>query len=336
MSKRLSLAPVFSRLPVVGEAWRWLAAIALIGTVVIGSLATDQPRVRYVEYPNHYQMIFRQTGPVDLAVIGSSRSMRVFQGELLTRYVQERHGYTPVIYDLSRAYRDNGHMTSMIEDLLSQRQVKMLLVEFKETGSQWRHPFFERTVTFANLAESFWSRPSASLVERAREQLFLVATRVEARLTALLTERLRLPPEAKVTTAAGRDPSQPYFVKSDVVMQKHAQHAATWRDQPLRSIDLDAAEEERSRFYVEKLVRLASNAGTQIIFYHIPSLYGMPFDESFVQSFTARFHAPLIQLPMEDLAAIYPYGFTDGNHMGWFAAERYMRKLAVDLPWRNP
>ena len=304
----------------------------LLAVVAAASL-TDTDWVRYAEYPGHHQMIYGQRGDVDLAVMGSSRSMRVFQADSVSAAVEKSLGVKPVICDLSRAWRDLGHMEVFIRDLLATRKVRMLLVEFKETGVQNRHPYFERTATWQDIFASYHAQPSTPWFMRVHEQVLLSLQRVTNRLTMWLTGSLK-PIAAPAAPTRLNDPSKPYLVKSELLAETQRKYAAKWTDEAPASVDLAAVEEERNLYYVQRIIELARQSGTEVMFYYIPRLYRMPLATEFVASFESRFGVRLIQPTLADLKTVMPDGYTDTTHMGVGGSLLYANLLARELPWK--
>ena len=311
----------------------WMpVGLFLLGVVAVAHL-TDVDWVRYAEYPAHYQMIYGQRGDVDLAVIGSSRSMRVFQADSVSAAVEKSLGVKPVICDLSRAWRDLGHMEVFIRDLLAARKVRMLLVEFKETGVQNRHPYFERTATWQDIFASYHAQPSVPWFMRVHEQVVLSLQRVTNRLTMWLTGSLK-PIATPAAPARLVDPSKPYLVKSELLTETRRKHASKWTDEAPASVDLAAVDEERNLHYLQQIIGLARQSGTEVVFYYIPRLYHMPLATEFVASFEARFGVRLVQPTLAELKSVMPDGYTDSTHMGVGGSLLYADLLARALPWK--
>lgn len=317
--------------------WRWCALVSVLVGVAGFIVFTDTPRFRYEDYYYQCRMIYgvdSAKGDVDLAVMGSSRSMRAMQADTLARKVEERYGRSPTIYDLSRSYRDMGHMLTFVTDLLNEAKVNMLLVEYKETGNQWRHPYFERTATFAQIAESFSSRPSVPALGRIQEQVRLVLDRLTYRATQFLEGDIaRDCAPSKRSKAVTTDPSTPWYVSSELLVSQREKHGQTWRSEAAMVVDIEAKEEERNTFYIRRMIDLARKHDTEIFFYYISTLYSPPLDPAFVARFEETFGAPLLYLLPDDLDRIYPTGFTDATHMGWGGSDLYMTRLAELLPW---
>jgi len=314
--------------------WRGAACFSLGGLIVALALWTDRPNVRYAEYPHQCRMIFVQEGVVDLAVIGSSRSMRVFQADLLADLVADIHGFRPIIHDLSRAYRDPGHMLPFVKDAAKHHAIRTLLVEFKETGEQWRHPHFERNGTIVDIVTAYQSRPSVDPVLRLRDVVRDLLDRIVYRATSWLTDDLGKdcsdrPPVPTATT----DPSKPWVIDASLIKKIQQKQDKPFDQKPLYRVDLEAAEEERNLHYMGRFSAFAKEQQIELFFYYIPPLFGRPLAPDVVRAFEERFDAPLLQLDAADLATLNPLGFTDGTHMGWPAAKRYMNYLADALPW---
>ena len=316
--------------------WRG-AAVLLFGALVLSFvLWTDQPGVRYAEYPHQCRMIYAQDGVIDLAVIGSSRSMRAFQADLLADAVDEVEGFRPVIHDLSRAYRDPGHMLRFIEDATARKPIRMLLVEFKETGKQWRHPHFERNATLGDIAEAYGSRPSVDPVLRLQDVVRDLFDRLAFRATGWITgDHKKDCSDRAAVQAVTTDPSLPWVIDAALIKKAEAKEEQAWSRKPLYSIDLEAVEEERNLHYMARFANLAREHHIDLFYYYLPPLFGRPLSPDFVNAFEQRFQAPLLQLDEAALAPLNPLGFTDGTHMGWPAARAYMRLLAEALPWQK-
>jgi len=280
-------------------------------------------------------MIFTQQGKINLATIGSSRSMRAFQAENLRENIESAFGYTPVIFDLSRAYRDPGHMYVFAKDLFAQHEVDFLLVEYKETGPQTVHQFFDRTSTFSQIFESYNSQPSLGWLSGIQNIVSFLVDRSTQRFTKLIMGRMSrsCAIAKKEIKAKTTDPSPPWFINSVLLKKQKERYDANWKEKESHSIAIEDVAEERNNYYINKLVSLARDHNSEIFFYYIPPLYGKPLSQDFVDKFVFKFDAKLIQLSEKQLDRIYPEGYTDSTHMGWGGARMYMKELAKVLPW---
>lgn len=302
------------------------ATIAIIG-------AMDRPSIRYAEYRDQCNMIYRQRGPVDLVAIGSSRSMRAFQATTLERLVTEKYGFKPVIHDLSRAYRDPGHMLVFISDYLDHHEVKVLLVEFKETGPQWRHPYYERTAPIREILASYFSRPSIPAISRVQALLRDVLDRTAFRVSQVVDGELSQDcASGKTIPARTTDGSPPYLVNSELLanVKRNGKDNGQQTDY---EFSLEGSVEERNIYYMTRIAQIADAKGVSLFFYYIPQRFGRPLSKKFVGEFERRLRRPLLQLPADTLERIHLLGYTDGTHMGWGGADAYMSFLANALPW---
>jgi len=316
--------------------WRGVACLVLVLSLIGFAIWTDRPGVRYAEYARQCAMIFVQKGPIDLAVIGSSRSMRAFQADLLADAVDEAHGFQPTIHDLSRAYRDPAHMLRFVEDAAAHHRIRFLLVEFKETGPQWRHPHFERNVTIGDIGGAYLSRPSVDPVLRLQAALRDGLDRLTYRATKLIKEETATDcSDHAAQPATTTDPSRPWVIDAPLIRRLEEKQEEPWERKPLYSFDLDATTEDRNRHYMAMFADLARREQIDLFYYYIPPLFGRPLAPDFIAGFEERFGAPLLQLDATALATLQPLGFTDGTHMGWPAASVYMRYLAEALPWQK-
>lgn len=303
----------------------------------LGVIFTNGPNVRYLEYPHQCRQIFGLgESSVDLVVIGSSRSMRAMVADSLASIVFDRYGSPAKVVDLSRSYRDMGHMAVMLEDLLSRSQPGMLLVEYKETGEQWRHPNFYRTASFNQIFESFLSRPHVPLLGRLQESIRLILDRLRDRLTKKIEGKANREcvPVNKIE-AKTSDKSKPWFVASELLSKQENKHHAEFSKKAYTTFDIESEEENRNNFYVKKVISMAEAKGVELYFYYIPPLYETSLSRDFISQFEAKFRTNLLQLSKESVQEINPKGYTDATHMGIDGSRVYMEFLAERLPWKQ-
>lgn len=320
------------------QSLSWLVIIFISFGFVFLVFMTDNPNVRYASYAAQCRMIYgydTTSRPIDLVSIGSSRSMRAMQAGVLADNVSNLYDVEkPVIFDLSRSYRDMGHMFVFIKDMLENNTVRMLLVEYKENGDGWYHHNFKNIATLDQILDLHNSRPSLSFAENTYTKYTMILERVSAQVTMIITgkPKVNCVPETQKKLKAAIDPSSPWFVNSSLLvkMQQNVQEklaSATFE------LDYLSSAEERNIYYMRKIVELARFKNVDLFFYYIPSLYGPSFSPDFVADFNQEFNAKLLQLSPEILKDIYPAGYTDATHMGQLGSRAYMRYLAETLPW---
>jgi hypothetical protein len=307
--------------------------------IVWACIELDSPSIRYLEYRHQCEMIYSapSQNSVDLAVAGSSRSMRAMNAELLSDLVFQEHGSKPEIIDISRSYRDLGHIYVFLSDLLQNADVDMLLVEYKESGQKRRHPNFHLTAGSKQIRQSFNSRPFDGYLLRVHEQVTAFSDRIVNRSIKFISKNSVLSANcAKVgKPVKTRDPSKPWYAASELLKKLYSRNNEDFILQPFYDFDLDDESESRNNFYAKKIVDLAKERGVKLRFYYIPPLYGRPLSDSFKDKFEAKFDSILLQLPLEQLIKINPMGYTDATHMSHIGSEAYMRYLVNELPWNK-
>lgn len=324
-------APV--RFKKLSRFFPWVVLACVVALIFL----TDRADVRYANYTAQCKMIYgynTSQRTIDLVSIGSSRSMRAMQADVLSEDVSRVHNIDkPVIFDLSRSYRDMGHMYAFLEDMLENNDVRMLLVEYKDNGDDWYHHNFKEVAKLNQIFELGSSRASESPVEVTHTIYKMIVERASNLITKTLTKKLKrscVPLEQKPVEASV-DPSQPWFVNSKLLVDIDDKQ----RDKPREAVRIDYTSdaEERSTYYAHKIVELAKSKNVEVFFYHIPALFSPQLSNDFVGEFNREFGAKLIQMPADMVDSLYPKGYTDATHMGELGSRTYMKYLAQALPW---
>lgn len=301
---------------------RWLPLAAFAAATLAGLGALARPEPRYIEYPCHYDLIYNQSGRVDLAFLGTSRTMRAIGAEDAARAIEPALGRPPVVFDLSRGGRGLDQMYTVARDLLERHEVGVLVVEFNkampDAEAEWHTPThwsFPRQATYGDLLLSLRATPSESWWARAQTGLRHLFGKWNYLAEQWLTGR-ETPPKPQPVRPAATGDCTPY--PKDVVAPTIRHHAAAspqWADPPLRSWELEETKDERYTFYADAIVDLARRHGTRIVFLYLQQMFEKPLDPAFVQRFEQRFRAPLLHIPGDALRQLAPSGYADMSHV---------------------
>jgi hypothetical protein len=288
-----------------------------------------------------YHATHRHVGPIDLAVVGSSRSQFAFDAFRFERAWEARHGGDVVVLDLSKEFRGPALEYLMLRRLFEARPVRHVLAEYQNGyGRDQLHPDLHLAASFGEIAEVCWAQEHRPAWKRAQRIVDLWIRKASGSLALAAQGELvpvEVDPEA-LRPAETRDPTRPRVQVRPRSLTSQA-HRADWRAAPPRVWDFDAPDAWPDRHYAHAIVELARAHGAEVTFWAPSWIYEPPLDDAVVAAFERRFGAPLLQLPPERLAEIYPDGFADLRHMNAHGAEVWMDWLAAHLdlaPGRRP
>lgn len=320
-----------------GAALRWLPLGFLAVAAIVSIVLLDRPEPRYIEYPCQFDMIYNQSGPVDLVLAGTSRTMRGFDAEGLAKLLDPAK--PPVVYDLSRGGRGMDQIYVQIRDLLEHRPVKRLLIEYNkpEEGEvgRWFAPMhwtFQTQATFSDIAASVASEPHVSLIERTRLALWLVSQKAAFLFEQIPTGRESLPRMRAPEPARSSDCTPTVKdINSEEVHIMADRTRARWAASQVRTWPIEDVPDERYDYYARKLVALARAHGTEIGFIFLTGIHQRAIAPDFKTRLEAHLGAPVFQLSPETLSRLYPGGYTDASHLSETGRSILMHAVADAL-----
>jgi hypothetical protein len=315
------------------------ARLALVvGLVALGRwLSADSLLYRWNREPlaDVYHAIHRHVGPIDLAVVGSSRSQFAFDAFRFEEAYERLHGGHVVVLDLSKEFRGPALEYLMLRRLFEARPVRNVLAEYQNGyGEDQLHPDLHLAASYGEIAEVCWALPRPTW-RRLQRMVDLWIRKASGSLTLAAEDRLvdvKVDPEA-LRPSETRDPTGPRLFVRPRSLTSQADRA-DWRAAPPRSWDFDSPDAWPDRYYARRIVELARSHGASVTFYAPSWIYEPPLAPSVVEAFERRFGARLLQLPPEKLAEIYPAGFADLRHMNARGSGVWMEWLASQLELR--
>ncbi|MGD9601770.1 MAG: hypothetical protein AB7O21_02135 [Gammaproteobacteria bacterium] len=312
---------------------RVLAALGVLGGVFGGILVFGTAPWRYAEYPCQYALIYGERGPVDLAIVGSSRSVLGVGAAEIAEVLRPTAGREVVVYDLSKSWRGEGMNYTFVRDLLDNRQVRHLLVEanLPEAGSYHAHWYLAARYEDLVRNIAFEQRHGFALRPIARAAR-MVADRLVDRVARYLTGEVRPAPLASSSRpAATKDcmvREEP--VKPDALAARAAAHAKYYRGQ-VWHWDMESRDALHDTGFYGALVSLASSRGVTLHFYYVHERHYSRLDPAFASAFQQTTGAPLL-IPPDDLVdRLEADGYADPTHMNPHGRALYSAWLAKRL-----
>ncbi|MEP4445374.1 MAG: hypothetical protein ABJQ55_01320 [Hyphomicrobiales bacterium] len=289
-----------------------LLAVVLLFAAI---LWTDSASVRYSKYQCHYAMIYQQSDPIDIAFIGSSRSVQGVGTEEIVDVI----GSDIDVRSFAKSWRGQGINYTIMRDLLEQRHVKTMLVEVNmpETGTFHGHFFLVGRLSDWLMSQRFRNKylldlealgkTSKNMIDRFTEQWTLALLGAlpqfdNAHLQVALDQRECRSKEEKRREQAYWDQKLDYYQTYYV--------DKTWE------WGLDEKRARHDTGFLRAIKALTDENDVELIFYHMPEALNLTLNPEFAQEFEAEIGAPLIIPPAQltrDVEAMF--GFADATHM---------------------
>jgi hypothetical protein len=179
-----------------------LGAAVLLAATILGVFAlvawSDQPRVRYASLKCVYRQIYNYKGPVDVVVVGTSRTKwGVSPQTVSTAY---SNGQEPpfVVLNLARSWRGTQQMFQEIKDVEAERGIeRAIVIEYSREGdvvatSQRYYDYYPdhaALVPIEEFKDDPVQKPREPAYLRSRDLLELLQQRVDYALDRALTGR---------------------------------------------------------------------------------------------------------------------------------------------------
>lgn len=328
---------------------RLVALAGLVGVlagVVVLVAWSDQPRVRYATLKCQYRLVYNERGPVDVVIVGTSRTRHGVSGEVVAEELAGAAG-EPVVLNLGRGFRGTQQMLQMVRDVADERGIRgAIVVEYSREDdldpSMQRyydyHPEHAAMVPFDRLMEEVETTPREPAYLRLRDQLGRVVTRVDYALDRVITGRSdrnrEVPLAEREVGGSGSCSGKDFRPKPDALArwaERSVPAGMTWRDLEPAAWALDSINGDSQREAIHELVRLGDELGVPVYFTLMPRYVDPVVDPAFPAAFEAEFGAPLLVVPPDLLERLYDGGYSDPNHLYGPGRELYSRWLAQRL-----
>ncbi len=215
-----------------------------------------------------YDRVFRNSRPVDIAFLGSSRTIHGPMDQLLEDSLHRQTGDSLHVLTLGYCRLGRNMRYVFLKDLLQQKQPEMIVMEVREDASRYSHPIFPY---LAESEDAF--RPVIWFNQSLFKDMYLA---LETRFEYHKRNWLRTTPSNYPYNP------QPYGYGSSTIeadptileekKNERIDRAAFKLKEKGRNFHLRFA-----RKYLEKISRLANERGIQLHFLYLPE-YGWPLD----------------------------------------------------------
>jgi len=294
--------------------WMWVRIVCAMALLLIGFNVVsciNAPEERYQKHTALYQKSFTQDGPMDIIALGSSRSGRVFGAQEFEEILKtQTPGEAFVIYEYAKPHRDIAFDYILLKDVLKDRCVGTVLVEFNNANLRRRvHPFFHNIASYSDIFDAYWQDKNYSPLVRIQ---YALRDSMQKTLSSLYDRT-----QGEHVVLAGKyDPKATYTWSNGPAKQGQRPMRKANRPPDLPEWNLDDPYEHRQVRYAGRILEAATNAGAKTIFYYLPTIESEPLTPEFLKAFEAKVGAPLMQMYAEDLEAIRSGdGFADYAHM---------------------
>ncbi len=320
--------------------------VVVLGGVVALVAWSDQPRVRYATLKCQFRAIYNERGPVDVVIVGTSRTRHGVSGEVVAGELATAEG-EPVVLNVGRGFRGTQQMLQMVRDVAEERGIRgAIVVEYSREddldGAMQRyydyHPEHAAMVPFDRLWGEADSTPREPSFLVARDQLARVTTRVDYALDRVITGRadrnVEVPLDERPVGGSRSCSGKDFRPKPDALArwaERSVPVGMTWRDLEPAAWALDSVNGDSQRAAIRELVALGDELGVPVYFTLMPRYLDPSVDPAFTAAFEESFGAPLLVLPPDMLERLYADGYSDPNHLYGPGREAYSRWLAQQL-----
>ena len=328
-----------------------LGAAVLLAATILGVFAlvawSDQPRVRYASLKCVYRQIYNYRGPVDVVVVGTSRTKWGVSPQTVSTAYGDGRQPPFVVLNLARSWRGTQQMFQEIKDVEAERGItKAIVVEYSREGdvvatSQRYYDYYPDHAALVPI-EEFKDDPAQKPREpaylRARDLLELLQQRVDYALDRALSGRadknVEIPlaerPVGVSDGCIGKD--RPLkTAANETWLKRVTPKGGTWADRPLGAWPIGRVNNDAQRETMLELVRWAKAHDLAIYFALMPRLGDQVPSPAYLERFEATFGEPLLFPPKEILAQLYDGGYSDPNHLHEPGREIYSQWLGTQL-----
>lgn len=313
--------------------------IFLLAIICIILLRSDAPNYRYSTLPCQYNMIFQRSGPVDIVVVGSSRSLRGVSPMILENAVPEMYA-SSVVINLARSWRGPGQIYRMLSDVFENHQVRhAVLFEVTHNENRQYYGYYKNYSVnsyLADIIQDFNSKPREPWLSRFRDSIDLFFERTDKSITQFLMGTYNLPPtngDMPVSRTDGCSKKDNELNKAR--LRKHEMFIDSrfgdWDNVPGRQWSLDALNEDRQAYYLHKTIELCREYNVSLIFYYVPRYLEKPITDELGKTFLEKFGFTLVSPSQNIMEMMFDDGYTDPGHMGEKGRNIYTNWLVTEV-----
>ncbi len=334
------------------------ALLVLLGLGLVRLVErSDAAEVRYAANLNClYDQVFRQRGPVSIAIFGTSRTKWGVSPTGLARGLNPPKLEHPIL-NAGRSFRGTDFMYQQLLDVEANRGItEGVIVEvalppeptFRMADSPFQYDYyrnFSGAVTMDRLLADVRTRPSEPLHWRLRDLGEQLRRRVDLNVEYLITGKDDLnvpvpaaerPPGTRHGDCSGGDRRyRPRAIRADEA--EHVPPGTAWSDQDPITTDFDNPLWERELHYLRAFRAWGEEHDVPVVFALVPRRVDPLVDPSVPARFEELVGAPLLVAPLAVREAAYADGYSDSAHLNKRGRAAYTAWLAAAIkPTVNP
>ena len=331
-----------------------VCGVLLLGTLggVFAQVAwSDQPRIRYASLKCVYRQIYNYQGPVDVVVVGTSRTKWGVSPQEISTVISEGKQPPEVVLNLARSWRGTQQMFQEIKDVETERGIKQaIVVEYSREGdvvatSQRYYDYYPEHAALVPVDE-FRTDPELKPREpaylRFRDLLELGQLRVDFALDRLLSGKADKNREIPVQErpvgvsdgCTGKDrPLKPAANASWA--ERSLPKGTEWADREPGSWPIGKINNDAQRETIKEMIAWADAQGLEIYFTLVPRYLDPPASDAYLERFQKTFGVPLLVPPKDVLAQLNDGGYSDPNHLYEPGREIYSQWLGEQIKAGN-
>ncbi len=332
-----------------------LLVAILTGTALVVA-RSDAAEIRYANLNCLYRETFTKSGPVSIAIFGTSRTKWGISPTGLARGLKPPKLEDPIL-NAGRSFRGTDQMYQQLLDVDAERGItKAVIVEvalppgptFTAAASPFAYDYyrnFSGAVTLERLTADVGSRPREPMHWRVRDLGGQLQRRLDLNLEYLMTGK----PDANVPVARADRPvatvhgdcsggdrrSRPRSIREDEAASTPA--GGTWRDQALMTTDFESELWDRQLYYLRQFKLWGQKHDIPVMFTLVPRRVDPFVDPELPVAFERLLGAPLLVPPPELRERMYAGGYSDSSHLNKRGRAEFTGWLAEQIkPAVNP
>jgi len=310
-----------------------IAMLVIILTIATLLYVFSLPSYRYEKYKCQHDLIYNQTGVVDVAIIGSSSTQLGVGPEHISKAFSNEFGKQAVVYDLSKGWRGQGIKYTIIRDLVENRKVKHLLIEANLAESGKYHAHWYLVGRYNDFLKSIWYQQEEGInIPAIFEVIKMPIDRIVDRITSIILDELSLPTviddkRSAITSGcyAHEEPIDVKRLEERYASYKKYYEGKTW------SWNMNASHQLHDTGFFRELVKLANDNGATIHFYYVHERHYSRLEPKFTAVFEKNTGAKLFIPPESLVDSLEVDGYADPTHMRPRGRKLYSEWLASVL-----
>jgi len=321
--------------------------LGILGGVFALVAWSDQPRIRYASLKCVYRQIYTYQGPVDVVIVGTSRTKWGVSPEEVSRVISDGKQPPEVVLNLARSWRGTQQMFQEIKDVQAERGIKhAIVVEYSREGdvvatSQRYYDYYPDHAALVPV-EEFRTDPELKPREpaylRFRDLLELGQLRVDYSLDRWLSGKananLTIPAQERpVGVSDGcTGPDRTLNNAANTSWAKQVlKKGKAWEKRKPGSWPIGMINSDAQRQTMKEMIAWAHDHGLQIYFTLMPRYLDPPASDAYLARFQRTFGVPLLVPPKDVLAQLNDGGYSDPNHLYKPGREIYSQWLGEQI-----